>query len=82
VTVEARASGLDARGRPARISARWIPADLEMVTVTPGEGNGVKITIHRPGESLVQVMSHGLTKSLAVKAVQQDQVMRVEIAQR
>ena len=82
VTVDARASGVDARGRPAKISARWIAADPETVTVTPGEGNEVKITIHRAGESLVQVTSHGLTKTLVVKAVQQDQVMRVEIAQR
>lgn len=82
VTVEARASGIDARGRPAKINARWIPADPEMVTVTPGEGNEVKITVRRAGESLLQVTSHGLSKSLAVKAVRQDEILRVEIAQR
>jgi FKBP-type peptidyl-prolyl cis-trans isomerase FklB len=33
--VEARAEGLDAKGRPMRISPEWIPSDPGMVTVSP-----------------------------------------------
>ena len=82
VTVDVRASGLDAIGRPARISAVWTSSDPAMVSVTPGEGNVVSINVQRPGESTVTVASHGMTRQLAVKAVRQDAVMRVEIAQR
>jgi hypothetical protein len=82
VTVDARASGVDAKGKPARISARWTTADPRMVTFTRGEGNDVKITIQRAGESVIDVTSHGVSKQLAVKAVRQGEVMRVEIAQK
>ena len=82
VTIDARAAGLDARRRPVKISARWIAADPEMVSVTTGEGDVVKIRVQRPGESRVRVTADGLSQELAVKAVRQDQVLRVEIAQR
>jgi hypothetical protein len=82
VTIEARASGVDARRRPVKINAKWIAADPDMVTVTPGEGSQVRIAVRRAGESLLRVTADDLTRQLAVKAVQQDQVLRVEITQK
>jgi FKBP-type peptidyl-prolyl cis-trans isomerase FklB len=80
-TVEARAQGTDGRGRPVNTSPRWIPADPEMVTVSPSEGNQVKITVKRAGESRLQVISQGVSKELSVKAVHKNSVLQVEITQ-
>jgi hypothetical protein len=81
-TIDARASGVDARGRPAKIAARWSPEDPEMVTVEPAEGNDVRVSVRREGETVLRVTSGGVTRPLVVKAVRRDEVLRVEIAQR
>ncbi|MBI4463519.1 MAG: FKBP-type peptidyl-prolyl cis-trans isomerase [Acidobacteria bacterium] len=80
--VEVRAQGLDAKGMKLAISPRWIPSDPEMITVTPSEGNEVKIAVHRPGESKLQVTSQGISKELAIKAEHKSEAIQVEIAQK
>ena len=55
-TVEVRAEGVDAAGKPAKISPQWTPSDPEMVTVSPREGDDVKITAHKAGESAIFVI--------------------------
>lgn len=80
-TVEARVQGTDAKGRPVSISPKWIPADPEMVTVSPSQGSQVKITVKRAGESRLQVTSQGVSKELSVKAAVRNNVLQVEIAQ-
>jgi FKBP-type peptidyl-prolyl cis-trans isomerase len=82
ITVEARAHGVDAKGKPRTINPTWTPADPEMVTVTPNEGNAVTITVHRAGESSLRVASQGVVKELPIKAVYQGNVIQVEIAQK
>jgi FKBP-type peptidyl-prolyl cis-trans isomerase FklB len=67
-TVEARAEGVDAAGKPAKISPQWVPSDPEMVTVSPSQGNDVKITVHRAGESKLRITYQGLSKELEIRA--------------
>jgi FKBP-type peptidyl-prolyl cis-trans isomerase len=53
-----------------------------MVTVTPGEGGQVKITVKRAGESRLQAKAGGVSKELAIKAAYEGDALRqVEIAQ-
>jgi len=80
-TVETRVEGTDAQGRPVKIRPTWTPADPEMVTVSPSEGNLVKITVKHAGESSLEVASNGISRKLSIKAKQQGNAMQVEIAQ-
>jgi FKBP-type peptidyl-prolyl cis-trans isomerase len=82
VTVEARAEGVDDKGKPVSVSPQWIPADPEIATVTPNLGKEVKITALRPGESTLQVISQGVSRELAVKAAYTGEVLQVEISQK
>ena len=66
-TVDAKAMGVGAKGEPIRISPKWIASDPEMVTVSPGEGDYVKITVKHTGESKLEVTSDGITKELLIK---------------
>jgi FKBP-type peptidyl-prolyl cis-trans isomerase FklB len=81
VTVEARAEGRDASGRPTKASPTWIPSEPDMVTVTPAQGKDVKITALRPGESRLRVTCEGVTSELAVKASYKGEALVVEISQ-
>src|SRR6266545_2074203 len=65
-TVEARVTGVDAKGVAMRVSPKWIPADPEMVTVTPGQGDAVLITVHRAGESVLRVVIENDSKAVIV----------------
>src|SRR6266511_4886793 len=67
-TVDARVQGVDAKGEPVDISPKWIPSDPKMVTVSPGQGNAVQITVQRAGQSSLQVTSQGFTRTLSIKA--------------
>jgi FKBP-type peptidyl-prolyl cis-trans isomerase FklB len=81
-TVEAKAGGLDANGGAiAAISAEWIPEDPDMVTITPGEGGSVKITVRNPGQSSLKVVYGDLSKTLEIKAISENDLLRVEISQ-
>lgn len=78
--VEARAVGLDAKGKPISISPEWMPSDPEMVTVSTRKGKDVKLTIRRDGESKLKVSSTGFSKELLIKAVYKDNVIYVTIS--
>jgi FKBP-type peptidyl-prolyl cis-trans isomerase len=80
-TVEVRAAGVDAAGKPAKISPEWTPSDLEMVTVTPTQGDDVKITVHRAGESKLRITYQALSTELMVKAKYVGKFMSFEITQ-
>jgi FKBP-type peptidyl-prolyl cis-trans isomerase len=80
-TVEARAQGVDAKGRLIPIRPEWIPLDPEMVTVSPAQGDAVKIIVTRPGESRLQVTAQGISTELTIKAARLDNFMQVDIAQ-
>jgi FKBP-type peptidyl-prolyl cis-trans isomerase FklB len=66
--VEIRAEGVDAGGKPAKINPEWSTSDAEMVTVSPSQGDDVKITVHKAGESKLKITYQGLSKELMVKA--------------
>jgi FKBP-type peptidyl-prolyl cis-trans isomerase FklB len=67
-TVEIRAEGVDASGRPTRISPEWASSDPEIATVSPGKGDDVKVTVHKEGESNLKVTYQGVSKELVLKA--------------
>ena len=81
-TMEARVEGTTMKGLPVRISATWTASDPEMVTVTPGERDGFRITVKRAGESRLTVASQGVSKELVVKAVKKlGKALQVEVIQ-
>ncbi len=80
-TVEVRAEGADAAGKPAKISPQWIPSDPEMVTVSPSQGDDVRITVHKAGESKLKITYQGLSKELVVRAKYQGKFMLFEIGE-
>jgi FKBP-type peptidyl-prolyl cis-trans isomerase FklB len=79
-TVEVRAEGVDAAGKSRKISPEWITSDAEMVTVSPSQGDNVKITVHKAGESKLKITYLGLSKELVVKAQYVGKFMLFEIA--
>jgi hypothetical protein len=81
-TFEAKAEGLSGSGKITGIVPRWTSADPEMVVVSPTDGNAVKISVKRPGESKVTVASRGISKELTVRAKHADgNSIQVEINQ-
>jgi hypothetical protein len=81
VTVAATAQGLDATGKLLKISPEWIPEESGMVTVTPGQGDAVRITVKRAGQSKLKVVSSGVSTELLIKATNQGDTIQVEISQ-
>ena len=79
-TVEVRAEGVDAAGKPTKISPEWSASDPEMVTVSPSQGDNVKITVHKAGESKLKITYRGLSKELVVTAKYVGKFMLFEIA--
>jgi hypothetical protein len=81
IAVEARVHGVDAKGNTLKIEAGWIPSDPEMVTVAPAQGDRVKITVKRAGESRLTLSSNGFSKDLKVKAKYEGDAMQVDLVQ-
>ncbi len=82
LSVEARVQGLDAKGQPVDLSPEWVPADPEMVTVSPGQGNEVQITVRHAGQSNLQVTSQKVSKQLSIMAWYQGDTLQAEISQK
>jgi FKBP-type peptidyl-prolyl cis-trans isomerase FklB len=80
-TVEIKAIGVDSTGHSVSINPDWIPSDPEMVSVTPSQSGQVRITVKRPGQSILRLVSQGVSKELAIKAENKGAGMQVEIAQ-
>jgi FKBP-type peptidyl-prolyl cis-trans isomerase FklB len=78
-TVEIRAEGVDAGGKPARISPEWIASDAEMVTISPSQGDDVSITVHKAGESKVTITYQGISKELVITAQYEGKLMLLHI---
>ncbi len=82
VTVEAKAYGLDATGRlMGAINPTWVPADPDMVTVSPSHGHAVKITVKGAGESSLQVTSGKVSKTLTITAEYRGDAIQAKISQ-
>ncbi len=80
-TVETMARAVDTKGQPVTASLEWIPSDPEMVTVSPSQGDHVKITVHKTGESRLKITTRGFSKELVVKANSAGKFIVFEITQ-
>jgi hypothetical protein len=80
-TVEAKASVMDASGRPTKASIDWKSSDPEMVTVSPAAGEKVTITVKRAGESSLTLTSGAVSRKLGVKALDRNGARQVTISQ-
>jgi FKBP-type peptidyl-prolyl cis-trans isomerase len=80
-TVEARAQGIDANGRPTKIDPRWIPSNPEMVKVSPGQADQVRIVVKRAGESKLKIVSGKVSKELLVRASYRGPFIQIQIVQ-
>lgn len=80
-TVMVRAEGFDAKGRPVGILPEWVPADPEMVEVSPRQGKEVTIAVRRAGQSTVRVAFPGVSRELIVKSAGKGVALQVEISQ-
>jgi len=80
-TVETVARAVDAKGQPVTASLEWTPSDPEMVTVSPSQGDHVKITVHKTGESQLRITAQGFSKELVVKATSAGRFIVFEITQ-
>lgn len=80
-TVEAKAEGVDAKGKLTDISPAWTPSDPDMVGVSPAKGHKVEITVRSVGESTLDVSSQGFSRKLLIKATYRDNAIQVDISQ-
>lgn len=81
-TVDAVAKGSDAQGRTVKVNPQWIPDDGSMVTVAPGQGPAVVISVQRAGQTRLRVVSGGVTKTLEIRATRPaDSALQVNITQ-
>jgi FKBP-type peptidyl-prolyl cis-trans isomerase len=79
-SVEVRAEGVNATGNSVKISPEWSSSDAQMITVSPSQGDTVKITVHKAGESRLKITYQGLSKELVVKAQYVGKFIVFEIA--
>lgn len=68
LVVGGRTYDVDARGEAVITSSAWVAADSSMLTITPGLGDDVNITVNHPGNSIMTVSSQGGSKTLGVSA--------------
>ncbi len=52
-----------------------------MVTVSPAQGNEVRIIVQRTGDRRLRVAAQGVSKALAVRAAYQGDALVVEMSQ-
>lgn len=77
VEVRARPSGTGAAGK---LRPTWTASDPGMVTMTPAQGDEVKLTVRSAGESTVTVKHGQLSSAFSVKTVRQAGQWRVDLA--
>jgi hypothetical protein len=66
--VQARAEIASEGGQRATTAAQWTSAQPDLVSVVPGENDTVTITVHRPGQTILQVSAQGMVSELTVSA--------------
>ena len=80
-TVEVRARVFDATGMPMNISPEWQTDNPDMVSVVPGDGERVTITVQGAGESRLKVTADGMSRELVIKAMSANDALQLEISQ-
>jgi hypothetical protein len=81
-TLHAQAQGIDVQGKPVPVNADWTATDPSMVTLSPGPGKAVEITVHRVGQTTLEVASLGISKKLPLNALAYGDTIVVEVYQR
>lgn len=81
ITVEAKAQGRDTTGKATIISPLWVASDPNMVEVSPGAGEVVKITVRDAGQSSLIVAAPGFAKELSISATYSGRAMHVQNSQ-
>jgi hypothetical protein len=81
VTVNARAWGLDGGPEFRKIEPAWNVSPAGLMTVSPNQGQRVKLTVLQAGQGELLVTYGGLSKRLKVKAEYHDEALQVEISQ-
>jgi hypothetical protein len=79
VTVEARARLVGGGSGTPRPRTAWRPSEPDMVEISPEEGDQVRITVWRPGESRVRVDAGSATRTLTIRAAEVRGGLRVDI---
>jgi hypothetical protein len=82
VPLQVRAYALDSNGQFTEIDPEWIPADPQMVAVSPGRGTEVAVTVRVGGRSTLQVVSEKVrvSTSLSITAWYQDGALQMRIS--
>jgi hypothetical protein len=80
--VESRVQGLDSAGRSVAIKPQWTSRNSEIVTVTPDEGDEVRILVHRPGQTIVRVTAAELSTELTITGEYQNGLLQASISSR
>lgn len=80
VIVEARARVRDSRGKSMDITPEWIPADPDMVMISPGNKGVVAIICKRSGQSRLQVVAQGVTREFHLNVLDKGNGMQVVIS--
>lgn len=81
-TVEASIRGLNEQGKAVNTAATWQVDDPGMVEMSlPGPGNMVQLRVVRPGQTIVEVSSQGITKRLPLHATSYGGTIMVALAQ-
>lgn len=80
-SVEVRVAAIDDNDSAVPISAKWIPANPEFLTISPEQGRQVTLTVKRFGQSTIRIDAGGISKELAITASANAGAMQVEIAQ-
>jgi len=65
-TVVVKVRGVNAMNVPVAIRPAWLPADPDMVTVTPNEDQSVTIAVHRAGTTELMVKQGNVSKRLGI----------------
>jgi hypothetical protein len=83
-TLQVRAYALDSAGQFVEIGPEWLPADPQMVAVSPGRGTEVAVTVRVGGKSDLRVVSEKVRVSttLSITAWHQGGALQVRISQR
>jgi hypothetical protein len=79
VTVDARARVVGGGTKQAHATTAWSASEPDMVEISPEEGEQVRITVWRPGESRVTVNAGSASGTLTVRAAEVQGALRVDI---
>lgn len=81
VGMVARARAVEGDGTPSPAVPTWTASEPDMVDVSPDEGEQVRITVWRPGDSTLTVSSGAASRTLVVKAAERGGALRVAVVQ-